>query len=45
MADLGDPVWRGMTCVEAGNVADNEVLLAQNGGHQMSTAIFVDAKA
>ena len=42
MADLGDPAWRGMACVEAGNIADNEVLLAQNGGHQMSTLIFVD---
>jgi len=45
MADLGDPAWRGMACVEAGNIADNEVLLAPNGEHQMSTAIFVDTKA
>ena len=45
MADLGDAVWRGMGCVEAGNIADNEVLLAQNGEHQMSTTIFVDTKA
>jgi glucose-6-phosphate 1-epimerase len=45
MADLGDPVWRGMACVETGNIADNEVQLAQNGGHQMSTVIFVDTKA
>ena len=45
MADLGDPVWRGMACVETGNIADNEVLLAPNGEHQMSTAIFVDTKA
>jgi len=28
MADLGDPIWRGMVCVETGNVADNEVRLA-----------------
>jgi glucose-6-phosphate 1-epimerase len=42
MADLGDPVWRGMVCVEAGNIADNEVLLPQNGEHQMSTTISVD---
>ena len=41
MADLGDPVWRGMVCVEAGNMADNEVQLAQNGAHQMSTTISV----
>jgi glucose-6-phosphate 1-epimerase len=45
MADLGDSVWRGMACVEAGNIADNEVLLAPNGEHQMSTVILVDTKA
>jgi glucose-6-phosphate 1-epimerase len=42
MADLGDPMWRGMVCVEAGNIADNEVLLAQDGEHRMSTTISVD---
>jgi glucose-6-phosphate 1-epimerase len=45
MADLGDPVWRGMVCVEAGNIADNEVRLTQNGAHQMSMAISVDTRA
>jgi glucose-6-phosphate 1-epimerase len=45
MADLGDPMWRGMACVEAGNIADNEVLLAQNGEHQMRTVISVDTTA
>jgi len=45
MADLGDSVWRGMACVEAGNIADNEVLLAPNGEHQMSTVILLDTKA
>jgi glucose-6-phosphate 1-epimerase len=45
MADLGDPAWRGMVCVEAGNIAENEVLLAQDGEHQMSTAISVDTGA
>jgi glucose-6-phosphate 1-epimerase len=45
MGDLGDPAWRGMACVETGNIADNEVLLAQNGEHRMSTVIFVDTKA
>jgi D-hexose-6-phosphate mutarotase len=45
MADLGDPAWRGMACVEAGNIADNEVLLAQDGEHQMSMAISVDTRA
>jgi glucose-6-phosphate 1-epimerase len=44
MAGLGDPAWRGMACVEAGNIADNEVLLAQDDEHQMSTAISVDTK-
>jgi glucose-6-phosphate 1-epimerase len=43
MADLGDPIWRGLVCVETGNVADNEVRLAAGGEHQMSTAISVDA--
>jgi glucose-6-phosphate 1-epimerase len=42
MADLGDPAWRGMVCVEAGNVADNEVRLAAGGEHEMSTAISVE---
>jgi hypothetical protein len=23
MADLGDPAWRGMVCLQTGNVADN----------------------
>jgi glucose-6-phosphate 1-epimerase len=45
MADLGDPAWRGMVCVEAGNIADNEVPLAQDGEHQMSMAISVDTAA
>jgi glucose-6-phosphate 1-epimerase len=33
MADLGDSAWRGMVCVEAGNIANNEVLLAHDGEH------------
>ena len=44
MVDLGDPAWRGMVCVETGNVADNEVRLAPDDEHQMSTAISVDAE-
>jgi glucose-6-phosphate 1-epimerase len=43
MVDLGDPTWRGMVCVETGNIADNEVRLAADAEHQMSTAIFVAA--
>ena len=43
MADLGDPGWRGMACVETGNIADKEVRLAADAEHQMSTAIWVDA--
>jgi glucose-6-phosphate 1-epimerase len=43
MVDLGDPAWRGMVCVESGNIADNEVRLAPDGVHQMSTIISVDA--
>jgi glucose-6-phosphate 1-epimerase len=41
MADLGDPAWRGMVCVESGNIADNEVRLAADAEHQISTAISV----
>ena len=44
MVDLGDPAWRGMVCVETGNIADNEVRLAADDEHQMSTAISVDAE-
>jgi glucose-6-phosphate 1-epimerase len=43
MADLGDPAWRGMVCVESGNIADNELRLAADAEHQMSTAISVAA--
>jgi hypothetical protein len=44
MVDLGDPAWRGLVCVETGNIADNEVRLAADGEHQMSTAISVDPR-
>jgi glucose-6-phosphate 1-epimerase len=44
MADLGDPAWRGMVCVETGNIADNKVWLAVDGDHQMSTVISVEAE-
>src|SRR3984893_14371306 len=44
MVDLGDPAWRGMVCVETGNIADNEVRLAGDGVQQMSPAISVDAE-
>jgi glucose-6-phosphate 1-epimerase len=43
MTDLGDPAWRRMICVEAGNIADNEVRLAADDEHQLSTTISVDA--
>jgi glucose-6-phosphate 1-epimerase len=43
MADLGDPAWRGMVCVETGNLADNEVRLAADAEYQMSTAIAIAA--
>jgi D-hexose-6-phosphate mutarotase len=39
LADLGDPAWRGMVCVETGNIADNEVRLIAGGEHEMSTVI------
>ena len=44
MVDLGKPAWRGMVCVETGNVADNEVRLAADDEHRMSTVISVDAE-
>jgi len=43
MSDLGDPAWRNMICVETGNIADNEVALAADNEHQMSTTISVHA--
>jgi glucose-6-phosphate 1-epimerase len=43
MADLGDPAWRCMVCVESGNIADNEVRLAADGQYEMSTTISVAA--
>jgi glucose-6-phosphate 1-epimerase len=39
LADLGDPAWRGMVCVETGHIADNEVRLIVGGEHEMSTVI------
>jgi glucose-6-phosphate 1-epimerase len=42
MADLGDPAWLGMVCIETGNIADDEVRLAAGGEHRMSTAISVE---
>ena len=44
MADLGDPAWRGLVCVETGNIADNEIRLAADAEHRMSTAISVEAE-
>jgi glucose-6-phosphate 1-epimerase len=40
MVDLGDPAWRGMVCVETGNIADDEIRLAADAEHQMSTTIL-----
>jgi glucose-6-phosphate 1-epimerase len=44
MVDLGDTAWHSMVCVEAGNLADNDVRLAADAEHLMSTAISVDAQ-
>jgi glucose-6-phosphate 1-epimerase len=41
MRDLGERAWRSMICVETGNIADNEVRLAADSQHQMSTTISV----
>jgi glucose-6-phosphate 1-epimerase len=43
MADLGAANWRGMVCVETGNVADNRLHLPAGGEHRMATQIAVDA--
>lgn len=43
MADLGVDQWRGMICVEAGNVADNKISLAAGATHRMATCISVAA--
>jgi len=43
MADLGADNWRGMLCVETGNVADNRVHLSPGGTHDMTTRITLDA--
>lgn len=45
MRDMGDPAWRSFICVECGNAADNEVHLAANSEHLLSTLITVDAIA
>ena len=41
LADLGDRAWRGMLCVETGNIADNEVRLAPDAEHVMTTTVSV----
>jgi glucose-6-phosphate 1-epimerase len=43
MADLGADNWRGMLCVETGNVADNRITLPPGGAHEMTTRIAIDA--
>jgi glucose-6-phosphate 1-epimerase len=43
MADLGADNWRGMLCVETGNVADNRVQLAPGATHRITTRIALDA--
>jgi glucose-6-phosphate 1-epimerase len=43
MADLGTDNWRGMICVETGNVADNRISLPPGGAHEMTTRIAIDA--
>lgn len=42
MADLGADSWRGMLCVETGNVADNRLTLAPGAEHRLTTRIAVD---
>jgi glucose-6-phosphate 1-epimerase len=43
MADLGADNWRGMVCVETGNVADNKIHLLPGAEHTMTTRVALDA--
>lgn len=43
MADLGTDNWRGMVCVETGNVADNRINLPPGEMHETTTRVTVDA--
>jgi len=45
MADLGADQWRGMICVETGNVADHQVRLTAGDVHRLSAHISVAAAA
>ena len=42
MADLGADNWRGMICVEIGNVADNRATLTAGGSHEMTARVALD---
>lgn len=43
MADLGDPAWQSMICLETGSVAANAVRLARGATHTMSVDIEIAA--
>jgi glucose-6-phosphate 1-epimerase len=45
MSDLGADQWRGMICVESGNVADNKIRLGDGAAHHLVTRISVAAGA
>jgi len=43
MPDMADDAWRGMTCVETANAADNAITIAPNSTHTMEAVISVDS--
>jgi D-hexose-6-phosphate mutarotase len=43
LADMAAGDWRGLTCVETANVADNAITLQPNEAHVMEAKISVEA--
>jgi glucose-6-phosphate 1-epimerase len=43
LPDMADDAWRGMTCVETANAADNVLTIAPNSTHTMEAVISVAA--
>lgn|SRR6185312_2141384 len=43
LPDMADDAWRGMTCVETANAADNALTIAPNSTHTMEAKISVDS--
>ena len=43
LPDMADDAWRGMTCVETANAADNAMTIAPNSTHTMEAVISVQS--